>query len=66
MSASIPTPLNLRLLAIVAAAVIAAAAAFAAISAASQPVVHAAIDRTGSVNVTGYSGGVSLTNRTQP
>ena len=64
MSACIPIAINTRLLAIVAAVVIAAAAAFAAIGAASQPVVHAAIDRTGSVNVSGYDGGVSLTNRT--
>ena len=64
MSASIPVAINIRLLAFVAAVVIGAAAMFAAISAASQPVVHAAIDRTGSINVTGYDGGVSLTNKT--
>ena len=64
MSAATPVPINLRLLAIVAAAVIGATSLFAAISAASQPVVHASIDRTGSVNVSGYDGGVSLTNQT--
>ncbi|HET9104772.1 MAG TPA: hypothetical protein VFN55_15580 [Solirubrobacteraceae bacterium] len=64
MSAAIPTAINTRLLAIVAAVVIAAAAAFTAISSASQPVVHAAVDRTGSVQVSGYDGGVSLTNKT--
>ncbi len=67
MSASIPhTPLNLRLLAVLAALVLAAAATSAAVSAASQPTVHAAIDRTGSVHVSGYDGGVSLSGRTQP
>lgn len=67
MSASIThTPINLRLLAVIAALVLAAAATFAAISAASQPTVHAAIDRNGSVHVSGYDGGVSLLGRTQP
>ncbi len=67
MSASIThAPLNLRLLAVLAALVLAAAATFAAVSAASQPTVHAAIDRTGSVQVSGYDGGVSLSGRTQP
>ncbi len=60
------TPINLRLLAVLAALVIAAATTFAAVSAASQTVVHAAIDRTGSVEVSGYDGGVSLSGRTAP
>ncbi len=67
MSASIPhTPVNLRLLALIVALVLAAAATFAAISGASQPSVHTAIDRTGSVHVSGYDGGVSLSGRSQP
>ena len=67
MSASMThTPIYLRLLAVLAALVIAAAATFAAVSGASQPFVHTSIDRSGSIHVTGYSGGVSLTNRTQP
>ena len=66
MSAAIPTSLNTRAVAIIAALVLAAAAAFAAVSAASQSVVHASIDRTGSVHVSGYDGGVSLSGRTTP
>ncbi len=67
MSASIPhTPINLRLLGVLAALVLAAAATFAAVSAASQPTVRTAIDRTGSVQVSGYDGGVSLSGRTAP
>jgi len=67
MSASIiHTPVNLRLLAVIAALVLAAAATFAAVSGASQPTVHTAIDRTGSIHVSGYDGGVSLSGRTQP
>lgn len=67
MSASMThTPINLRLLAVLAALMLAAAATFAAVSAASQTVVHTAIDRTGSVHVSGYDGGVSLSGRTQP
>ena len=67
MSASITNiPLNLRLLAVLAALVVAVAATFAAVSGASQPFVHTAIDRSGSVQVSNYDGGVSLSGRTQP
>ncbi len=67
MSASIThTSINLRLLALLAALALAASATFAAVGAASQPTVHAAIDRTGSVQVSGYDGGVSLSGRTAP
>lgn len=47
-------------IAVVAAAIAAPAAAVAADS--GSPTVHAQIDRTGSVHVSGYDGGVSLTN----
>ena len=67
MSATLtPTPINLRLLAVLAALVIIAATTFAAVSVASQPFVHASIDRSGSVHVSNYDGGVSLSGRTQP
>jgi hypothetical protein len=67
MSASMThTPINLRLLAVLAALVIAAAATFAAVSGASQPFVHTSIDRSGSIHVSNYDGGVSLSGRTQP
>ena len=67
MSASIShTPINVRLLAVLVVLVVAAAATFAAVSGASQPFVHASIDRSGSVHVSNYDGGVSLSGRTQP
>ncbi len=65
MTPAIPTPLNARLVAMVAALVLAAAAAFAAASSASSPVVHTAIDSTGSIHVSGYDGGVALSGKTQ-
>ena len=49
-----------------AALVIIAATTFAAVSGASQPLVHTSIDRSGSVHVSNYDGGVSLSGRTQP
>ena len=50
-----------RLALAVAVLAVAAPAAWAASGGGSHP-VHATIDRTGSVNVSGYDGGVSLTN----
>ncbi len=65
MTPAIPMPLHGRLVAVVTALVLAAGAALAAASSARSPVVHTAIDSTGSIHVSGYDGGVALSGTTQ-